>query len=142
MRAPFGVVVAIASVLCGCAFDTQTSARRDDGMSYEYDVKRPSHADITRARRLLRDVAAAAGIPRHFGGVYSPEPLAVYIGDDVFFHAVVEHGELRIELSRSHSPPTAAFTRTKDLFDKTVAKTFGSRAVAHPPVATKIMYAY
>jgi len=134
MRASFGFAVATC-VLWGCAADMQTDARRHDGMWYEYDVKHPSQNDIARTRRLLREVAAAAGIPRHYGGVYSPEPIAVYIGaDDVDFHAVVEHGELRILLRRSHSPSTASFTRTKDLLDRAVAKTFGARAVAEPPI--------
>jgi hypothetical protein len=91
----------------------------------------------------LREVAAAAGIPRHYGGVYSPEPIAVYIGvDDVNFHAVVEHGELRILLRRSQSPPTASFTRTKDLIDRAVAKAFGARAVAEPPVVPHTIIVY
>ena|SRR5438552_9984584 len=137
MRMPLFVAVAAAGIVCSCA-----TYDRDAGMSYEYDVQHPSQADITGARRMLRDVAAAAGIPRHYGGVYSPEPIAVYIGDDVNLHAVVEHGVLRIELARWHSPATLAFTRTKDLFDKAVTKTFGSRAAAQPPIASKVMYAY
>jgi hypothetical protein len=91
---------------------------------------------------MLSNVAAASGVPRYYGGDYSPWPIAVYKGDDVFLHAVVEHGVLRIVLARWHSPATVAFTRTKDVFDKAVAKTFGSRAAAQPPTASKIMYAY
>ena len=55
----------------------------------------------------------AAAVPRHHGGVYSPEPIAVYIGDDVELLAVVEHDELRILLRRERSPATASFTRAK-----------------------------
>jgi hypothetical protein len=111
-------------------------------MWYEYDVNDPSQNDLARVRRVLRDVAAGAGIPRHYGGDYSPWPIAVYMGDDVFLDAVVEHGQLRILLQRSHSPPTAAFTRTKDLLERALAKTFGSRAIAEPPVVPETIIAY
>ena len=110
-------------------------------MWYEYDVSHPSQNDVARIRRVLRDVAAGAGIPRHYGGDYSPWPIAVYMGDDVDLLAVMEHGELRILLRRDHSP-TAAFTRTKDLLERTLAKTFGSRAVAQPPVVPHTVIAY
>src|SRR5437773_2708065 len=98
MRVPFFVAVAAASVLCSCATINQGTA-----MWYEYDVSHPSQNDVARIRRVLRDVAAGAGIPRHYGGDYSPWPIAVYMGDDVDLLAVVEHGELRILLRRDHS---------------------------------------
>jgi len=137
MRVPFFVAVAAAAIFAGCATINQGTA-----MWYEYDVSRPSQNDINRTRHLLRDVAASAGIPRHYGGDYSPWPIAVYMGDDVFLDAVVEHGQLRILLQREHSPATAAFTRTKDLLERALAKTFGSRAVAQPPVVPHTVIAY
>ncbi len=110
-------------------------------MWYEYDIGHPSQKDIVRVRRLLQEVATAAAVPWHHGGVYSPEPIAVYIGDDVELLAVVEHGDLRILLRRDHSA-TPSFTRTKDLLDHAVAQTFGSRAVAQPPVVPRTVIAY
>jgi hypothetical protein len=136
MRMPLFVAVAAAGFVCSCATYDPSS-----GISYEYDIKHPSQKDITRTRGLLHDVAARAGIPRHYGGDYSPWPIAVYMGDDVFLHAVVEHGQLRILLQRSHSPPSASFTRTTDLLEHAVAKTFGSRAIAQPPFVTHTVYA-
>ena len=141
MRASFCAAIATTGILCSCATD-QYDGGREQARWYEYDVEHPSHTDVSRARRLLHDVAAAAGIARHYGGGYSPEPIAVYIGDDVDLHAVVEHDELRIRLLRSHSPPTAGFTRTKDLLDRAVPKTFGSRAVAQPVVVPRTVITY
>jgi hypothetical protein len=139
MRVFFGAAIAAAGILSGCATN---DGGPEQARWYEYDVEHPSHRDISRVRRLLHDVAAEAEIPRHYGGDYSPWPIAGYMADDVFLDAVVEHGQLRILLQREHSPPTAAFTRVKDVLERALAKTFGSRAVAQPVVVPHTVIAY
>jgi len=129
----FLVAILAAGFLCSCAaaFRGRTIG---DPRWYEYDIPHPSQGDVRRVRELLHDVAAEAGIPRHYGGEYSPQPIAVYKGDDVDLDAVIEHAQLRILLTRSDSPPTPSFTRTKDSLERALARTFGSRAITQPPV--------
>jgi hypothetical protein len=70
MVARFGGMMVIALLLPACT--------RDEWL--EYDVRAASRSDVARTRQIMREVAAEAGIPRHFGGSYSPSPpIAIYI---------------------------------------------------------------
>ena len=109
---------AVAVLLAGCSFHEWR----------EYDINAASHTDVHRVQQIMQHVAAEAGIPRHFGGSYSPnQPIANYFRDKVQFVAFVDRGEIRIWLMRDDWPPPPAFTEARRLVEPALASAFGSR---------------
>jgi hypothetical protein len=109
---------AVPALLSGCSFHEWR----------EYDINAASRTDVHRVQQIMQHVAAEAGIPRHFGGSYSPnQPIANYLHDKVQFVAFVERGEIRIWLMRDDWPPPPAFSRARRLVEPALARAFGSR---------------
>ena len=104
MRALIGAIVAIAALLQACSVHEWR----------EYNVKTASRKDVTRVQQIMLGVAADAGIPRHYGGSYSPhQPIANYMRDKVQLLAFLDRGEIRIWLIRDDWPPPPAFTKAQ-----------------------------
>jgi hypothetical protein len=124
MVAPLRGIALLGLVLSACT--------RDEWL--EYDVKAASHGDVVRTRQILREVAAEARIPRHFGGSYSPSPpIAIYIRGSVQLSAFLERGEIRVWLMRNEWPASRSFVRAKQSLEFALPKAFGSRFIAEPP---------
>lgn len=124
----------MARRLCGIALIglLLPACIRDEWL--EYDVKAASRRDVERTRQIMHEIATDAGIPRHFGGSYSPSPpIAIYIRGSVELAAFFERGEIRVWLMRSEWPAPQAFIQAKQSVESAFPKAFGSRFVAEPP---------
>ena len=131
MRALFGAIVAIAALLPACAVHEWR----------EYDIKAASRQDVTQVQQIMHSVAAEAGMPRHFGGSYSPsQPIANYMRDKVQLLAFLERGEIRIWLIRDDWPPPSAFTTAQRAVEPALASAFGARLVVEPIEPVHIVY--
>jgi hypothetical protein len=131
MNALFGAIVVIAALLPACAVHEWR----------EYDIKAASSKDVTRVQQIIHSIAAEAGMPRHFGGSYSPnQPIANYMRDEVQLLAFLDRGEIRIWLIRDGWPPSPGFATAQRAVEPALASAFGTRFVVEPVQPVHIVY--
>ena len=123
MRAWFAVTLLMASLLTGC----------DTFSSHEYRITHATPADTPRVQRILRDIAADAGIPKRAPTPYDSPTIALYRDSKVQLRAGVEHGDIRVTLMRYDWPAPKAFTRVDTLLAPALSSTFGHRLQVEPP---------
>jgi hypothetical protein len=123
MRARSAVTLLMASLLTGC----------DTFGSHEYRIAHATPTDTARVRRILRDVAADAGIPKRAPTPYDSPTIALYRDSKVQLRAGIEHGDIRVMLMRYDWPAPKAFRRADSLLMPALSATFGHRLAVEPP---------
>jgi hypothetical protein len=123
MRALSAVTLLMASLLTGCdTFD-----------SHDYRITHATPTDTVRVQRILRDIAADAGIPRRAPTPYDSPTIALYRDSRVQLRTGIEHGDIRVMLMRYDWPAPKAFRRADSLLVPELSATFGHRFGVEPP---------
>lgn len=123
MRVRSAVTLLMASLLSGCnTFD-----------SHEYRVTHATPKDTARVQRILRDIAADAGIPKRAPTPYDSPTIALYRDSKVQLRAGIEHCDIRVMLMRYGWPAPKAFRRADSLLVPALSSAFGHRFEVEPP---------
>jgi len=118
-----------AALLQGCAEDRL------------YAISRATPNDAARARRIIREVAAEAGLPGETGEKYAHESVANYRTFNVSLQAKISGDHIDVWLSRTDWPPPLAFKKADRLLAPALSHAFGQRfGVSEPGIEQVVMF--
>jgi hypothetical protein len=89
-----------------------------------YAISGATPNDTAKTRRILREVAAQAGLP---AGPSADKSLGDYATFNVGLHARIRDDQINVWLSRTDWPPPKAFRKADQLLAPAFSRVFGQR---------------